>query len=83
MVSRLSTSKRIFTMSMRSQIVSSLVDLSITCTGVVTLPQSCSQAAMRSSYHSSSVRSKDANGPSRASHAAFVSISVTTGTRSQ
>jgi hypothetical protein len=44
--SRFKTSKRIRTSWMRSWMVSSLVALSTTYSGVVTLPQSCSQAAM-------------------------------------
>ncbi len=49
---------------MRLTRVSSLVALWTTYSGVVTLPQSCSQAAMWSSFQSSSERWKAAKGPS-------------------
>ena len=81
--SRLITSKRMRTSWMRSWIVSSLVALSTTYSGVVTLPQSCSQLAICTASHSSSPRSKSRYGPSFASHAARASISVSSGTRAQ
>ena len=61
--SRFSTSKRMRISWMRSQSVSSLVALSTTYSGVVTLPQSCSQLAMCTASHSSSSSAKSRNGP--------------------
>ena len=56
-----------------------MVDLSTTYSGVVILPQSCSQDAMWSSYHSSSVRRKSSNGGVEASCAVFASCLAITG----
>ena len=81
--SRFRISKRSRSVAMPSRMLSSFVALSMMWTGVITLPQSCSHAAMCSSYHSSGVRLNPASGPSFTSHAACASILVITGTRLQ
>ncbi|MNL50654.1 hypothetical protein D3C87_1736870 [compost metagenome] len=53
------------------------------CSGLVTLPQSCSQAPRRNSYRSASVMATWANGPSVASHKRCISDSASCGTLSQ
>ena len=63
--------------------VCSLVALSTTCTGVVTLPQSCSKAAMRSSWKSFSVMRTSLSGPVVVSFTASANIMVSSGTRWQ
>ena len=69
---------------MRLWRVSSLVALSTTKSGVVTLPQSCSQAPIRNSRHSDSeAKPKEANGPLDSFSASRASISASSGTRAQ
>ena len=63
--------------------VSSFVDLSTTNSGVATLPQSWSQAAIFNSYISLSVKEISAKGPSIVSWTAFANNIVISGTRAQ
>ena len=81
--SRLSTSKRVSMSVIRSNNVCNLVALSTTCTGVVTLPQSCSSPAIFNSYRSLSLMVNAAIGPSVVRLTASASIMVSAGTRWQ
>jgi hypothetical protein len=64
--------------------ISSFVALSTTYSGVVTLPQSCSQAPIRNSRHSSSERKPNpASEPACTFAASSASIIASSGTRSQ
>src|SRR3990172_1916744 len=79
----LSVAKRVLIISILSKIVSSLVALSTTYSGVVILPQSCNQPATSSAYFSLSSSEKSFNGPKSILQAASAIILVSAGTRRQ